>query len=319
VLLRCSLLSSFAAQAGEVANSDLDCVVSEWSDWSACRRLGSDVDTMWAVNGDGKPSYSASRQRSVASGLRGCPPLHEVQTCTPASEMAAPHIRDLTRGFEFPSQHEQDSYSLAAFFSDEDGNLKRNGVFVDVGAYDGKTLSNTYMFEKYLGWRGICVEPLPGPFQALTAVRTCRAVNACAFNVTGTVPFLAVGGYSEMLSGIVNTYVDKHLERIAEEQVVYNSTVQPVSEFPSIRLQDYLDEERITRVDLLSVDTENSELQVLSGIDYDRVFVDVVLVEEAYPWKGGPLLEFMDAHGFELITKLEIELVFRNRLSLSPK
>jgi len=35
----------------------------------------------------------------------------------------------------------------------------RNGVFVDVGAYDAISLSNSFVFERELGWTGICVEP----------------------------------------------------------------------------------------------------------------------------------------------------------------
>ena len=38
-------------------------------------------------------------------------------------------------------------------------NGKRDGFFVDIGAYDGKYISNTYMLEKNFDWKGICVEP----------------------------------------------------------------------------------------------------------------------------------------------------------------
>lgn len=38
---------------------------------------------------------------------------------------------------------------------------KPNGVFVDLGCYDGITYSNTWYFEKMLNWTGICVEPNP--------------------------------------------------------------------------------------------------------------------------------------------------------------
>ena len=37
---------------------------------------------------------------------------------------------------------------------------KRNGIYVDVGAYHPKLFSNTYLFYKK-GWRGICVDPNP--------------------------------------------------------------------------------------------------------------------------------------------------------------
>src|SRR5258708_6764498 len=38
---------------------------------------------------------------------------------------------------------------------------KREGYFVEVGAFDGENLSNTYFLEKALGWQGILVEPIP--------------------------------------------------------------------------------------------------------------------------------------------------------------
>src|SRR4029077_1746907 len=37
---------------------------------------------------------------------------------------------------------------------------KRSGFFVEVGAYDGVNLSNTYHFEQ-TGWTGVLVEPDP--------------------------------------------------------------------------------------------------------------------------------------------------------------
>ena len=44
---------------------------------------------------------------------------------------------------------------------------KRDGFFLDIGANDGITLSNSYFFEKELGWKGICFEPLKNAFQKL--------------------------------------------------------------------------------------------------------------------------------------------------------
>jgi len=38
--------------------------------------------------------------------------------------------------------------------------INKKGVFVDVGAYDGLTHSNTIGLAA-MGWRGICIEPVP--------------------------------------------------------------------------------------------------------------------------------------------------------------
>ena len=58
---------------------------------------------------------------------------------------------------------------------------KRNGYFVDIGANDGITLSNTYYLEKELGWTGICVEPATVPFKGLLETRLCTCVNKALF------------------------------------------------------------------------------------------------------------------------------------------
>ena len=47
---------------------------------------------------------------------------------------------------EFYSQYGQDKFLFENFFKE-----KNNGFYLDIGAHDGITLSNTYFFEK-LGW-----------------------------------------------------------------------------------------------------------------------------------------------------------------------
>ena len=48
---------------------------------------------------------------------------------------------------------------------------KRGGVFVDAGAADGETSNNSLFFERFMDWRGLCVEPRPEVFAKLAALR----------------------------------------------------------------------------------------------------------------------------------------------------
>src|ERR1700737_1153698 len=90
---------------------------------------------------------------------------------------------------QFHSQCGQDKYLYTNFFKD-----KPNGVFVDVGAHDGVSLSNTFFFEKGMTWTGICVEPIPDVFALLKANRNCTCIQACICDKYESVPFLRIKG-----------------------------------------------------------------------------------------------------------------------------
>ena len=48
---------------------------------------------------------------------------------------------------------------------------KQNGFFVDIGASDGITGSNTFVLEKFYKWNGICVDPNPSTLKSLCGAR----------------------------------------------------------------------------------------------------------------------------------------------------
>ena len=67
---------------------------------------------------------------------------------------------------KYYGQYGQDSI-IKQFFDQKNIN---NGVFVDIGASEGKRLSNTLLLEEY-GWTGICVEAHPSYFDILKSNR----------------------------------------------------------------------------------------------------------------------------------------------------
>jgi FkbM family methyltransferase len=157
----------------------------------------------------------------------------------------------------------------------------RGGTFVDVGAHDGLTFSNTAFFEKALGWTGLCVEPLPESWERLRRARTAACVQGCVAAAPGTRAFRRIRGYSEMLSGLVETYEPRHLERLRREIAEHGGT-EEVVQVPAFRLDDLLARHGIGSVDLLSVDVEGAEEEVLSSFDLRSVRPKVVCVENNY-------------------------------------
>ena len=195
----------------------------------------------------------------------------------------------------FYSQIGQDRFLFEQFFSDKVG-----GTFVEIGAYDGISLSNTYFFEKTMAWTGICVEPLPSAFQKLRRFRTARCYNCCVSDYEGVADFLDVDVLHEakMLSGLLENYDPRHVERIRKTE--QGSQVIPVQ---VRKLNNMLAENDLTHVDYCSIDTEGSEMKILASIDFSRFTFDYLSVENNY--KDPEYARFMDAKGFDLIHVFE--------------
>ena len=157
----------------------------------------------------------------------------------------------------------------------------RGGVFVDIGANDGVTFSNTLWLERQLGWTGLAIEPNPDVFARLTANRRCTVINACVSGTTGRQQFQAVAGYGEMLSGLIDNYDPRHQERINEELREKGGTIQQF-EVDCYTLSDILSNNGIESVDYLSIDVEGAELSILQSIDLHRYRIRVIGVENNY-------------------------------------
>lgn len=178
----------------------------------------------------------------------------------------------------FYSQYQQDKFLWKSFFFN-----KTNGFFVEVGADNGLTNSNTAFFEKTLSWQGICIEPKPSVFPELCKNRGCLCENVAISNNTQTeVRFLEIYGYGRQLSGIVGKYDPRHLDRIESEKK--NSKCLGSKEIlvKAVTLENLLNKYNFNHIDLLSIDTEGGEVDILNSIDFSKVSVDVIIVENNY-------------------------------------
>ncbi|MDR3646571.1 MAG: FkbM family methyltransferase [Candidatus Babeliales bacterium] len=196
----------------------------------------------------------------------------------------------------YTSQVGQDKYLNEHVFKN-----KKNGVFVDIGAFDGISHSNSYYFEKNLNWSGICIEPLPNKFKELKSCRNCKCINACISNEEGIVKFFEVNGAPAMLSGMVRNYDPRHLVRLNNE-IARDGGSCNVIEVPSLNINNILRENNITKVDYLSLDTEGAELEILKSIDFDSFYIHAISVENNYSDESFKL--FLESKGFKLVTTL---------------
>ncbi|MBX7066085.1 MAG: FkbM family methyltransferase [Parachlamydiales bacterium] len=188
------------------------------------------------------------------------------------------------------SSHAQDLFIYERFHNKWE---KVDGLFVDVGAKDGIETSNTYFFEAYLGWNGICFEPNPlsffkcqksrkGPVYPIGIGKGGRREFFCCPNTPGW-------------SGIIENYHPEH--KSYEVYLEYKSS-ENVIQIETVPLQNILDVHKYRHIHFLDVDTEGGELEILDTIDYQKTHIDVINVENLFSKER--LRLFLKKRGFVL-------------------
>lgn len=147
------------------------------------------------------------------------------------------------------SQLGQDYWVICDVF----GGMSR-GYFVDIGAADGRYLSNSYALEKRFKWSGLCVEADPIAYEALKKNRSCQCINACLDSVEREVVFTDGLG---LYGGIVAEGTDN------------NSSPAPTRRIKTETLATILQKHNCPQtIHYLSVDVEGAEERVLASFPF---------------------------------------------------
>ena len=152
---------------------------------------------------------------------------------------------------------------FSQFGEDEwiDKNLKPDiGFFLDVGASDGIVFSNTLYFE-LAGWKGLCIEPNPRSFLVASFIRD-NLIQKCVGLENKQVSYYQDLGEND-LSGL-KKYPNREYRELKVEMIRLDRV---------IKLYD------IKKIDLLSIDTEGTELDVLKSFDIKAVPPRIIIIE----------------------------------------
>ena len=174
---------------------------------------------------------------------------------------------------------------------------KPDGTFIEVGAFDGLTYSNTYGLAE-LGWYGLYIEAVQEYAEQCREnhkYNKVQVVNAC----------VGVGKLIHMF--ISGEYSTSHgdFARLANKlwDAKYNRTIL----MPSVKLDSIIKLTRLDSmpIDLLVVDVEGSEPEVLSGFSIDTYKPRMVIIEvhEGHNNKllssyAEPINDYFDRHGY---------------------
>tara|TARA_R110002096_G_scaffold11890_3_gene43350 strand:- start:286 stop:933 length:648 start_codon:yes stop_codon:yes gene_type:complete len=183
-----------------------------------------------------------------------------------------------------------------------------NGFFVEAGANDGLSQSNTALYEFDLSWRGLLIEPNKIKCEQAIASRPNSIVENYALVSTSYKEKTTKGdfsetGYGESLCAMicdVGDYSDDDLSYDKKLRIDGSNIV----EVPCITVQELVDKHKIKEVDLFSLDVEGYELDVLNGIDFSLFRPKYYLIEMNYPKRKEAMLKYMEAKKYKFVEYL---------------
>jgi FkbM family methyltransferase len=221
------------------------------------------------LSGCGQPPPTDAAKPEAKAERRSEPPGH----------------RNLLARKKLYSQHDEELI-IRDFFQD-----RRKGFYLDVGCAWPKRNSNTYYLESRLGWSGIGVDALPDYAEAWKRERPKSLfANYIVSDHSGSVETF----YRSELQGLSSV---KPKRTFSGRELKYERI-----RIPTITLTKLLDDNRVSKVDLLSIDIEGAELQALAGLDIERFRPELVCIEW-YHVGQDRILAYFASHGYEPIER----------------
>jgi len=163
----------------------------------------------------------------------------------------------------------------------------RDGFFVELGANDGLSQSNTFYLEKKLGWRGILIEPsakklnLAKKFRHRSTLVNCFCSNKTTKNIT---------------------LFDNDLESSKINKKVNIKISSPVKKIKNILIENNAPK----KINFFSLDVEGHEYEVIRGLDLNLFFIEVFLIEIRSKTLLNKISDLLGARGYKLIKKITI-------------
>lgn len=149
-----------------------------------------------------------------------------------------------------------------------------NRIFVEVGAFDGESVSNTSCLAD-AGWRGYYIEPVREHFE--------QCVQRHKNNLKVTVSNFSIGTEQDYqtvyCSGIVST-LDKQQAEIISSMSLFGYPQYKEQQCWQLRLESYLEKSDIPKnFDLLVVDVEGREEDVFNSFDLNEWSPKMMIIE----------------------------------------
>ncbi len=187
------------------------------------------------------------------------------------------------------SQIKQDLFVLSEL------NFKKDGFFVEFGATDGVSFSNSFLLEKEFGWNGILAEPGKCWHDDLFRNRNAFIEKDCVWSETDKeLIFNEVEKSS--LSTIVGFGEDDNHSTSRTKGKKYK--------VKTISLLNLLEKYNAPQIiDYLSIDTEGSEFTILQNFDFNKYAFRTITVEHNYSPLRQKIYDLLTSKGYKRVNE----------------
>ena len=202
----------------------------------------------------------------------------------------------------FYSQHGQDIIAYAYLKAKKDN--FDNGFFIEIGAFDGINLSNTYLFEK-LGWNGICIEPDKVLFDKLKENRNCDCYNLAIHSKS-----LEKSYFIQYKNSKVFNVLKEHEDLSVNKNENLKNLESNIIEVSTITFNELMEKNypNIRYIDFLSIDVEGGELNILETIDFNKYKFGLITIENNF--ENNVLANFMEKLGYVVLIDIGHDILF---------
>ena len=194
---------------------------------------------------------------------------------------------------------------------------KRSGFYLEVGAYNGISESVSLRFEKELKWSGLLIEPNPLHFKYL---KKNRSNNICLNFICLSKEYLKKKLYIKNLNLMSHIVDDKnkiYFKDYPIERINLLAKEANLGNFKSYEckieiLENIFEKFNINIIDLAIIDVEGSELELLKGINFEKIKINYFCIES---YNFEKLNQFMINKNYEFLKKLHREDYVFKRIS----
>jgi hypothetical protein len=189
-----------------------------------------------------------------------------------------------------------------------EANATYGGLFVEAGAYDGETWSNTLYLERFKNWTGLLIEPSVENYRLLRSKnRNAISVNSCLC------PGKLSVNSSYIEAGPFGITTNSSSSSTSSFSPIYSITCYPLanifdtffSQFSNLkskksRIANVLEEnqrKQPTIIDYMSLDIEGSEKETIETFPFERYQFNLLNIEfnqnkKIYKWIKNYLKQF---------------------------